>query len=276
MFSTFFIKRPVFASVISILIVLAGVIARRSLPIGEYPRVIPPQIVVTATYQGASAQTISKTVAAPLEEQINGAKDMLYMSSISADNGSLSINVFFKVGTNPDDAKIDINNRVQAALSRLPEQVRRQGVRVNERSPDMLQVVILHSPKQTRDVSFLSNYALMNIVDDLKRIKGIGDVNIFGARDYSMRVWIDPSKLKKYSLTVNDLVTSIREQNEQYAAGKLAAEPISNKEMFTYTIETPQRFDNTSQFSEIIIKANEDGSSLKLKDVATIELRAMI
>ncbi|HUH41742.1 MAG TPA: multidrug efflux RND transporter permease subunit, partial [Sulfurimonas sp.] len=272
MFSTFFINRPVFASVISIVIVLAGVIAMRSLPIGEYPRVIPPQIVVTASYQGASAQTVSKTVAAPLEEQINGAKDMLYMSSISADNGSLSISIFFKVGTNPDDAKIDVNNRVQAALSRLPEQVQRQGVRVNEKSPDMLQVIILHSPKQTRGVSFLSNYALMNIVDDLKRVKGIGDVTIFGAKDYSMRVWIDPSKLKKYSLTVNDLVSSIREQNEQYAAGKLAAEPISNKEMFTYTIETPQRFDDPSQFSEIIIKANEDGSSLKLKDVATIEL----
>lgn len=272
MFSNFFIKRPIFASVISILIVLAGVIAMRSLPIGEYPRVIPPQIVVTASYQGASAQTISKTVAAPLEEQINGAKDMLYMSSIAADNGTLSISIFFKVGTNPDNAKIDVNNRVQAALSRLPEQVKRQGVRVNEKSPDMLQVIILNSPKQTRDVSFLSNYALMNIVDDLKRVKGIGDVTIFGAKDYSMRVWIDPSKLKKYSLTVNDLVTTIREQNEQYAAGKLAAEPISNKEMFTYTIETPQRFDDPSQFSEIIIRANEDGSSLKLKDVATIEL----
>ncbi len=272
MFSTFFIKRPVFASVISILIVLAGVIAMRSLPIGEYPRVIPPQIVVSASYQGASAQTISKTVAAPLEEQINGAKDMLYMSSISADNGSLSISIFFKVGTNPDDAKIDVNNRVQAALSRLPEQVQRQGVRVNEKSPDMLQVIILNSPKQSRDVSFLSNYALINIVDDLKRVKGVGDVTIFGAKDYSMRVWIDPLKLKKYSLTVNDLVTSIREQNEQYAAGKLAADPISSKEMFTYTIETPQRFDDPSQFSEIIVRANEDGSSLKLKDVATIEL----
>jgi len=272
MFSNFFIKRPVFASVISILIVLAGVIAMRSLPIGEYPRVIPPQIVVTASYQGASAETISKTVAAPLEEQINGAKDMIYMSSIAADNGSLSISIFFEVGTDPDDAKIDVNNRVQAALSRLPEQVQRQGVRVYERSPDMLQVIILSSPKQTRDVSFLSNYALLNIVDDLKRVKGIGDVVIYGAKDYSMRVWIDPSKLKKYSLTVSDLVKSIREQNEQYAAGKLSSNPISNKEMFTYTIETPQRFNEPSQFSEIIIKANEDGSSLKLKDVATIEL----
>jgi multidrug efflux pump len=272
MFSNFFIKRPVFASVISILIVLAGVIAMRALPIGEYPRVIPPQIVVTATYQGASAETISKTVAAPLEEQINGAKDMLYMNSISADNGTLTISIFFEVGTNPDDAKIDVNNRVQAALSRLPEQVKRQGVRVDEKSPDMLQVIILHSPKQTRDVSFLSNYALLNIVDDLKRVKGIGDVTIFGSKDYSMRIWIDPSKLKKYSLTVNDLVVSIREQNEQYAAGKLSANPISNKEMFTYTIETPQRLSEPSQFSQIIIKANEDGSSLKLKDVATIEL----
>ena len=274
MFSNFFIHRPVFASVISILIVLAGIISMFSLPVGEYPRVIPPQIVVTATYQGASAATISKTVAAPLEEQINGAKDMLYMNSISADNGALTISIFFAVGTNPDDAKIDVTNRVQAALSRLPEQVTRQGVKVDEKSPDMLQVIQLNSPKQTRDVSFLSNYALLNIADDLKRIKGVGDVSIFGAKDYSMRIWIDPSKLKKYSLTVNDLVVSIREQNEQYAAGKLSANPISNKEMFTYTIETPQRLSEPSQFAQIIIRTNEDGSSLKLKDVATIELGA--
>ncbi len=272
MFSAFFIKRPIFASVIAIIIVLAGVISMRSLPISEYPRVIPPQIVVSASYQGASAETISKTVAAPLEEQINGAKDMLYMSSLAADNGSLSINIFFKVGTNPDDAKIDVNNRVQAALSKLPDQVQRQGVRVNEKSPDMLQVIILNSPKQTRDVTFLSNYALINVVDSLKRVKGIGDVVIFGAKDYSMRIWIDPLKLKKYSLTVNDLVVAVREQNEQYAAGKLSAEPVSGNEMFTYTIETPSRFSEPSQFSEIVIRAKEDGSSLKLKDVATIEL----
>jgi multidrug efflux pump len=272
MFSAFFIKRPIFASVIAIIIVLAGVISMRSLPISEYPRVIPPQIVVSASYQGASAETISKTVAAPLEEQINGAKDMLYMSSLAADNGSLSINIFFKVGTNPDDAKIDVNNRVQAALSKLPDQVQRQGVRVNEKSPDMLQVIILNSPKQTRDVTFLSNYALMNVVDSLKRVKGIGDVVIFGAKDYSMRIWIDPLKLKKYSLTVNDLVVAVREQNEQYAAGKLSAEPVSGSEMFTYTIETPSRFSEPSQFSEIVIRAKEDGSALKLKDVATIEL----
>ncbi|MBE0515017.1 multidrug efflux RND transporter permease subunit [Sulfurimonas sp.] len=272
MFSAFFIKRPIFASVIAIIVVLAGVISMRALPISEYPRVIPPQIVVSAFYQGASAETISKTVAAPLEQEINGAKDMLYMSSLAADNGSLSINIFFEVGTNPDDAKIDVNNRVQAALSKLPDQVQRQGVRVNEKSPDMLQVIILNSPKQTRDVTFLSNYALMNVVDSLKRVKGVGDVIIFGAKDYSMRIWIDPLKLKKYSLTVNDLVVAVREQNEQYAAGKLSAEPVSKSEMFTYTIETPSRFNEPSEFSEIIIRANENGSALKLKDVATIEL----
>ena len=205
-------------------------------------------------------------------KEINGAKNMIYMNSLSADSGALSISIFFETGTDPDDAKIDINNRVQAALTKLPEQVTRQGVKVSERSPDMLQVVILNSPKQTRDITYISNYALMNIVDDLKRVKGVGDVRIFGAKDYSMRVWIDPLKLKKYSLTVNDLVTSIREQNEQYAAGKLAQEPISSQMMFTYTLETPQRMSDPEEFSNILIKSNEDGSSLKLKDVATIEL----
>jgi multidrug efflux pump len=166
MFSAFFIRRPIFASVIAIIIVLAGGISIFSLPISEYPRVSPPQIVVTTSYPGASAQTISQTVAAPLEEEINGAKNMLYMNSVAADSGALSVSVFFEIGTDPDSAKIDVNNRVQAALSKLPEQVQRQGVNVDERSPDMLQVIILNSPDDSRDITFLSNYALMNIVDD--------------------------------------------------------------------------------------------------------------
>jgi len=272
MFSAFFIKRPVFSAVMSIIIVLTGMISMFSLPISEYPRVSPPQIVVSTAYPGASAETLSKTVAAPLEEQINGAKDMLYMNSISSDSGRLSINVFFETGTDPDDAKIDVNNRVQAALTRLPEQVKRQGVTVAERSPDMLQVIILNSPNQTRDITYISNYALMNIVDDLKRVKGVGDVRIFGAKDYAIRIWIDPLKLKKYSLTVNDLILAVREQNEQYSAGKLSAEPISDQEMFTYTLQTPERLSDPVEFSNIIIKSNEDGSALKLKDVATVEL----
>lgn len=272
MFSAFFIKRPVFSAVMSIIIVLTGIISMFSLPVSEYPRVSPPQIVVSTVYPGASADTLSKTVAAPLEEQINGAKDMIYMNSISSDSGRLSINVFFETGTDPDDAKIDINNRVQAAMARLPEQVKRQGVTVSERSPDMLQVIILNSPNQTRDITYISNYALMNIVDDLKRVKGVGDVRIFGAKDYSIRIWIDPLKLKKYSLTVNDLISAVREQNEQYSAGKLSAEPISDKEMFTYTLQTPERLSDPKEFSNIIIKSNEDGSALRLKDVARVEL----
>ena len=272
MFSAFFIRRPIFAAVLSILILLAGGISIFSLPISEYPRVSPPQITVATAYPGASAQTISETVAAPLEQEINGAKKMLYMNSIASDSGTLSISVFFEIGTDPDDAKIDVNNRVQAALAKLPEQVRRQGVTVNERSPDMLQVVILNSPDKSRDITFLSNYALMNVADELKRIKGVGDVQIFGAKDYAIRVWIDPLKLKKYGLTVSDLVANIREQNEQYAAGKVAAEPVSNREMFTYTMETPPRLSDPQEFSNIIIRSNEDGSALKLKDVATVEL----
>jgi len=272
MFSSFFIKRPVFASVVSIVIVLAGLMSMINLPIEQYPRVIPPQIVVSAIYPGASADTLAKTVAAPIEEQINGASNMIYMSSVSEDSGRVSINVFFEVGTDANEAKIDVNNRVQAALSKLPEQVQRQGVRVSERSPSMLQVIMLHSPNKTHDATYLSNYALMNIADDLKRIQGVGDATIFGARDYAIRVWIDPLKLSKYSLTTAEIVAAIREQNAQYAAGKIAEEPIKEKQMFTYTIQTPARYTDPQEFGNVIIRANENGSTLKLKDVATIEL----
>ena len=272
MFSSFFIKNPVFSAVASIIIVLAGIAAMINLPIEQYPRVIPPQIIVSTSYSGASADTLAKTVAAPLEEQINGAKNMLYMNSVSEDSGRVAINVFFEVGTDADSAKIDVNNRVQAALSKLPEQVQRQGVNVRERSPSMLQVIMLYSPDNMYDTTYLSNYALMNIVDDLKRINGVGDATIFGQKDYAIRVWIDPLKLSKYSLTTSDVANAIKEQNNQYSAGKIAQEPIKDKQMFTYTIQTPQRLNDPSQFSEIILRANKDGSSLKLKDVATIEL----
>ena len=272
MFSSFFIKNPVFSAVVSIIIVIAGLASMINLPIEQYPRVIPPQIIVSASYPGASADTLAKTVAAPLEEQINGAKNMLYMNSVSEDSGKVAINVFFEVGTNPDDAKIDVNNRVQAALSKLPEQVQRQGVNVRERSPSMLQVIMLYSPDNTHNITYLSNYALMNIVDDLKRINGVGDATIFGAKDYAIRVWIDPLKLSKYKLTTTDIINVIKEQNNQYSAGKIAQEPIADKQMFTDTNQTPQRLSDPLEFSEIIIRANEDGSSLKLKDVANIEL----
>ena len=272
MISSYFIKKPVFSAVISIIIVLAGLASMLNLPIEQYPRVIPPQIIVSTNYPGASAETLAKTVAASIEEQINGAKNMLYMNSVSEDSGKVAINVFFQVGTNADDAKIDVNNRVQAALSKLPEQVQRQGLTVRERSPSVLQYIMLYSPSNMYDTTYLSNYALMNIVDELKRVKGVGDAEIFGAKDYAIKVWIDPAKLSKYSLTTTDLINVIKEQNNQYSAGKIAAEPIKDKQMFTYTIQTPQRLSSPEEFGQIIIRANEDGSALKLKDVATIEL----
>ncbi|WP_417332355.1 efflux RND transporter permease subunit [Halarcobacter sp.] len=274
MISSFFIKKPVFAGVLSIVIFLTGLISMFNLPIEQYPRVLPPQIIVSTSYPGASADTIAKTVAAPLEEKINGAKNMLYMNSVAEDSGRLNINVFFEVGTDPDSAKIDVNNRVQAALAKMPEQVQRQGVVVGERSPSILMFIMLQSPNDTYDSVYLSNYALLNMVESLKRVNGVGDAIIFGAKDYSIRIWMDPSKLSKYSLATTDVITAIKEQNNQYAAGKIAAEPIANKQMYTYTIQTPKRFENANQFGDIVIRANEDGSSLKLKDVASIELGA--
>ena len=274
MISSFFIKKPVFAGVLSIIIFLTGIIAMFNLPIEQYPRVLPPQIIVSTSYPGASADTIAKTVAAPLEEQINGAKNMLYMNSIAEDSGRLSINIFFEIGTDPDSAKIDVNNRVQAALSKMPEQVQRQGVVVGERSPSILMFAMLQSPNNTYDSIYLSNYALLNLVESLKRVKGVGDAMIFGAKDYSIRIWMDPLKLSKYSLATTDVISAIKEQNNQYAAGKIAAEPIEQKQMYTYTIRTPQRFENPEQFGNIVIRANEDGSSLRLKDIATVELGA--
>ncbi|RXK12744.1 hydrophobe/amphiphile efflux-1 family RND transporter [Halarcobacter mediterraneus] len=274
MISAFFIRNPVFAGVLSIIIFLTGLISMFNLPIEQYPRVLPPQIIVSTSYPGASADTIAKTVAAPLEEQINGAKDMLYMNSVAEDSGRLRINVFFEVGTDPDSAKIDVNNRVQAALSKMPEQVQRQGVVVGERSPSILMFAMLQSPNNTYDSVYLSNYALLNLVESLKRVKGVGDAMIFGAKDYSIRIWIDPLKLSKYSLATTDVINAVQEQNRQYAAGKVAAEPIANKQMYTYTIQTPNRFERPEQFGDIIIRANENGSSLRLKDIATIELGA--
>ncbi|MGE4455563.1 MAG: efflux RND transporter permease subunit [Arcobacteraceae bacterium] len=272
MFSSFFIKNPVFSAVVSIIILLAGIASMVSLPIEQYPRVVPPQVVVSAVYPGASAETLSKTVAAPLEEQINGAKNMIYMNSSADDSGRVSINVFFEVGTNADDAKIDVNNRVQAAISKLPEAVQRQGVRVYERSPSMLLVAVIYSPNNTHDTTFLSNYALINIADEIKRVNGVGDATIFGAKDYSIRLWIDPKKLASYQLTPQDVISAVKDQNEQYAAGKFASEPLSEKQMFTYTILSQDRMATPDEFGNIIISAKKDGGTLRVKDVATVEL----
>jgi multidrug efflux pump subunit AcrB len=231
--SKFFIDRPVFATVLSIVIVLAGLLSMRALPISQYPQIVPPDVVITANYPGATAETVAATVAAPLEQQINGVERMIYMRSTSSGAGSMSLTVTFEIGTNPDQAAINVNNRVQRALPLLPAEVTRQGVTVQKRSTSILQVITLSSPGGRYDPIFMSNYALINIMDELRRIPGVGDAQLFGASDYSMRIWLRPDKVAQYGLTPSDIAAAIREQNSQYAAGRLSEEPMTQFQDFT-------------------------------------------
>ncbi len=275
MISKFFIDRPVFATVLSIVIVLAGLLSMRALPISQYPEIVPPDVVITANYPGATAETVAATVAAPLEQQINGVERMIYMRSTSSGAGSMSLTVTFQIGTNPDQAAINVNNRVQRALPLLPAEVTRQGVTVQKRSTSILQVITLTSPGARYDPIFMSNYALINIMDELRRIPGVGDAQLFGASDYSMRVWLRPDKVAQYGLTPSDIAAAIREQNSQYAAGRLSEEPMSQAQDFTYSVTTPGRLIDPAQFENIIIRSDENGGALRLKDVARVELGAL-
>ncbi|MFT7860634.1 MAG: multidrug efflux RND transporter permease subunit [Sulfurimonas sp.] len=272
MFSKFFINRPIFSAVLSIVIIIAGFISIKSLPVQAYPSVTPVQINVQATYPGADAQTLSKTVAAPLEEAINGVDNMIYMTSTASPSGIVTVSVLFKIGTDPDQANVDVNNRVQLATSKLPQVVRDQGVSVRKRSPDMLKVLAFTSQGQKHDTIYLSNYVLVNVLDDIKRIPGVGDAYIFGSKDYAIRVWIDPDKLANYNLTITDVADAIRSQNNQYAAGQIGQEPIDSHPVYTYTVRAQGRLASPSEFSNIILRSNPDGSSLRLKDVANVEL----
>ena len=274
MFSRFFINRPIFATVLSVLIILAGVISINILPVKEYPAITPPQINVTATYPGADAQTLSSTVATVLENAINGVENMTYMTSTASPSGTLSLSIMFEVGTDVAQAKVDVNNRVQLSLSKLPSEVQRQGVSVKERSPDMLKVIAFTSKNGVHDTTFISNYLTVNVLDDIKRINGIGDATVFGARDYAIRVWIDPEKLKFYNLTPSDITSTIQTQNNQYSTGSVGSAPIENIQPFTYSITTEGRLKTVQAFEEIIIRSNNDGSTLRLKDIAQIKLGA--
>jgi len=272
MFSRFFINRPIFATVVSIIIILAGLVSIKSLPIQEYPAVTPPQINVQAVYPGADAKTLAATVSPTLEQAINGVDNMTYMTSTASPSGVLSLSITFKVGTDVAQAKVDVNNRVQLAMSKLPQEVQRQGIDVKERSPDILKVFAFTSKNNVHDTTFISNYLSVNVVDDLKRIKGVGDVMIFGAKDYAIRIWIDPDKLSFYNLHANDITALIRSQNNQYATGSVGAEPIQEVTPFTYSITTEGRLKSVKEFENIIVRSNSDGSTLRLKDVAQIRL----
>lgn len=270
--SRFFIERPIFATVLAIIIVLAGLVASNILPIAQYPEIAPPSVTITASYPGASAETLAKTVAAPIEEQLSGVEGMLYFNSTAASNGVITITATFEVGTDTDKATFNVNNRVQLATPRLPNEVRRNGVTVAKRSQNILLVVALNSPDSSYDMLYLSNYATQNVVDELKRLPGAADVFIFGARDYSMRIWLRPDRMAQLGLTTNDIRDAINAQNAQYAAGKIGADPAPRGQQLVYTVTARGRMLDAEEFGEIILRADGPNGVLKLKDVARIEL----
>ncbi len=269
--SRFFVDRPIFAAVLSILVFIAGAISIFKLPISEYPEVVPPSVVVRAQFPGANPTVIAETVAAPLEEQINGVENMLYMSSQATTDGVLTLTVTFKIGTNVEQAETQVQNRVQRALPRLPEEVRQFGVTTVKASPNLTLVVHLLSPKGSYDDVYLRNYATLNIKDRLARLNGMGDVQIFGAGDYAMRVWLDPQKVAQRGMTAADVVAAIREQNVQVAAGVVGAPP-DTKAPFQLSVNASGRLSTEEEFGKIIVKTNADGGITHLRDVARIEL----
>ena len=268
----FFITRPIFASVLSIIIVLAGFAASMKLPIAQYPQIAPPTVIITATYPGASAETLAKTVAAPIEEQLSGVEGLLYFNSSADSSGTLTITATFEVGTEINQATFNVSNRVNIALPRLPDEVRRTGLTVQKRSNDILLVVMLTSKDRKYDPLYLSNYATLNVLDELKRIQGVGDATIFGAQDYSMRIWLRPDRMAQLGVTTTDIATAIQAQNAQYAAGKIGQDPAPDNQQLVYTVTAKGRLIDPSQFGNIILRANGPRGVLYLKDVARIEL----
>ncbi len=251
---------------------LAGIISITQLPIEQYPDLTPPSVQVSAQYPGASPEVIADTVAAPIEQQVNGVEDMLYMNSTSSANGDMNLMVYFEVGTDPDQAMINVNNRVQAATTTLPEDVRRYGVTVQKRSSAILQLITMFSPSGVYDTTYIGNYALVNVVDDLKRINGVGDAQVMSANDYSIRIWLKPDVMSQLGVSVSDVMAAVQAQNTQRAAGKIGQPPLLHSVDRMYSIIAPGRLQEPEEFEEIILRANPDGTSLRLKDVARVEL----
>ena len=273
-FSHFFVDRPIFASVISIILTIVGAISFRALPISEFPDIAPPTIVVNATFAGASAEVIAQTVAAPIEQEINGVDNMIYVVSQSTGNGALAINVVFKPGTNIDNAQVLVQNRVSIAIPRLPEEVQRIGVTVKKSSPDLMLVVHLVSPDSSLDQQYISNYASINIKDVITRVDGVGDTIVFGARDYSMRVWLDPAKTQSRNLTASDVVAALRAANVQVAAGSINQPPARSPGAFEIAVQTLGRLTSPEQFSDIVVATDPDGVVTRVRDIARVELGA--
>lgn len=273
-FSHFFIDRPIFASVLSIFILIVGGLAVTQLPIAQFPDIVPPTVVVSTSYPGANPQVIADTVAAPIEQEVNGVENMLYMSSQCASDGSMSLTITFKLGTDVDKAQVLVQNRVAVAEPRLPDVVRRIGITTAKRSPDITLVVNLISPDGRYDKLYIDNYAYLQVKDALARLPGVGIVTVFGARDYAMRVWLDPEKIASRGMTANDVVNAIREQNVQVAAGTLGQQPMAQGVPFQFIVSAQGRLTDANEFADIVIKSGEDGQITRIRDVARVELAA--
>lgn len=272
MFSKFFIERPVFASVVAIIICLAGVICMKSLPVEQYPSLTPPTVSIMATYTGADARSIAEEVAVPIEDAVNGVDDMIYMDTTSSGAGYMRSVVYFKIGTDPDQATINVNNRLSEATAKLPESVRRLGVTVRKASPSMLGAITVFSTDGSMDATEVYNYILLNILDDLKRIPGVGDTSAIGNKNYSMRVWLKPDLMSKYAVTSSEIIAAINEQNAQYAAGKIGEEPQTSHSPYVYAVTIDSKLKSVADFENITLRVNSNGSYLRLKDVANVEI----
>src|SRR5215468_4641931 len=269
--SSFFIERPIFATVLAILITVAGLLAMPALPISEYPEIVPPTVVVSGQYPGASPKTIAETVITPLEQQINGVEDAIYTNSTATPDGGFTITVTFRLGTNLDIAQVQTQNRVAQAEPRLPEVVRQIGLVTQKRSPDLTMVVFLRSEDGRYDSLYLRNYAVIQVRDVLARLPGMGDVRVFGSGDYAMRIWLDPGKIAVREMTVDDVLNAVREQNVQVAAGQIGGQPALPGTEFSYIVNARGRLQTEDEFSSIVVKAS-GGDVVYLRDVARVEL----